>query len=370
MKGVALLAVLTPVLATGVSADSGRTLRGEGVTLSLPAGWHGLAGPAGVQAADFPLPRRARSSAGVVRVPRGHVHLIVSNGGPWVPYLPAFHRVRAPLTLRKRDLLPGGMEGFSGNDTFARRDARLRGSMIDVLADLGPGAHLTSALRKANAVLATLRVLPPRVLRPRQGRLAADGISARLRRGWSGRIEIPAQHYGSRLVLRAVRGDVHVDLLELTEIEPGHVDLPIVLTRRNILQHSSPPLARRVFFTGGRSFDLSVTAPATGDLREANHFLATLKVAPRQWMFKSCDLLLRLPGTWHVAVRPHSGCYPVLKLRGPHVLVVLAELRPGERATGRLLRRAGRRFRVEVTPPTAHMRANAVLASLRARRRS
>ncbi len=215
------------------------------------------------------------------------------------------------------------MEGFGGQDTFARRDIRLGGDLLDVLADLGPKPHVASALRKVNAVLASLRVLPPRVLRPRNGRLAADGISARLLRGWSGRIEIPAQRYGSRLVLRAARGDVRVDLLELSEIEPGHVDLPISLTRRDVLQHSSPPVARRVFFTGGRSFDLSTTAPSTGDLREANRFLATLRVAPRAWTFKSCDLSLRLPGTWHVAVRPRSGCYPVLELHGPGVLVVL-----------------------------------------------
>jgi hypothetical protein len=369
VKGLALVAVLTLVLATGASAESARTLRGEGVTLSLPAGWHGLAGPAGVQVADFPLPRRARSSAGVVRVPRGHVHLMVSNGGPWVPYL-HFHPTSAPLTLRKRDLLQDGMEGFAGGDTFARRDARLGGSMVDALADLGPSPHLTSALRKANAVLATLRVLPPRVLPARQGRLAADGISAHLLRGWSGRIEIPAMRYGSRIVLRAARGDVHVDLLELTEIEPGHVDLPIVLTRRNSLQHSSPPIARRVFFTGGRSFDLSVVAPSAGDLREANRFLATLRVVPRRWTFKSCDLSLRLPGTWHVAVRPRDGCYPVLELHGPGVLAVLTELRPGEHASGRLLRWAGRRFRVEVEPASARAKAEAVAATLRAEPRS
>ena len=369
MKGLTLLAVLTLVLATGASAASGRTLRGEGATLSLPAGWHGLAGPGGVQVADFPLPRRARSSAGVVRVARGHVHLIVSNGGPWVPYL-HFRPARAPLTLRNRDLLQGGMEGFAGSDTFARRDARIGGSMVDVLADLGPRPHLTSALRRANAVLATLRVLPPRVLQPRHGRLVADGISARLLPGWSGRIEIPAQRYGSRLVLRAARGDVHVDLLELNEIEPGHVDLPIALTRRNTLQHSSPPIARRVFFTGGRSFDLSVVAPSAGDLREANGFLATLRIAPRRWTFKSCDLSLRLPGTWHVAIRPRSGCYPVLKLHGPGLSAVLTELRPGERGSGRILRRAGRRFRIEVAPASARRRANAVLATLHAKRRS
>lgn len=186
------------------------------MTLSLPAGWYGLVGPAGVQAADFPLPPRARSSANLVRVPRGHVHLMVWNGGPWVPYLPQFRPERGPLALRTGDLLRGGMEGFGGDDTFARRDVLLGGDMIEILADLGPKPFSSSVLRKANAVLGTLRVSPARALRPRSGQLAADGVSLRLLPGWSGRIEIPADRYGARIVLRAARGDVHVDLLELT----------------------------------------------------------------------------------------------------------------------------------------------------------
>jgi hypothetical protein len=131
-----------------------------------------------------------------------------------------------------------------------------------------------------------------------------------------------------------------------------------------------PPLARRVFSTGGRSFDLSVTVPSTGDLREANRLLATLRVRPRAWTFRSCNLTLRLPGSWRVAVRPRSGCYPVLTLREHGAVVVITELRPGERATGRILRRNGRRFHVEITPSSARARANTVLATLRAERRS
>jgi hypothetical protein len=149
-----------------------------------------------------------------------------------------------------------------------------------------------------------------------------------------------------------------------------HLDLPVVLTRRNVLHGSLPPLARRVFSTGGRSFDLSVTVPSTGDLPEANRLLATLRVSPRAWTFRSCNLTLRLPGSWRVAVRPRSGCYPVLTLREHGAVVVITELRPGERATGRILRRNGRRFHVEITPSSARTRANTVLATLRAERRS
>lgn len=371
MKRVALLTVAALVAGASASASASRVLRGSGVTLTLPQGWHGLVGPGGVQAADFPLPRRARSSASLVRVPRGHVHLIVWNYGPWVVYLPSSRPARTPPTLRMRELLRGGLEGFGSNDTFALRTTRLGGDMLEIVADLGPKPLPPDALRKANMVLKTLRVLPARVLRPRYARLTADGVSVRLLDGWSGRIEIPAQHYAARIVLRAARGNVHLELVEDTQAPTGdHLALPVVLTSRDVSHHNSLTFAHRVFSTGGRSFELNVTMDSAGALQAANRLLATLRVAPRPWTFRSCDLTLRLPGTWHVAIKPRGGCYPVLKLYGPHGLVVLTELRPGEHATGRILQRAGRRFRVVVTPASARAGANAVLATLRAKPRS
>lgn len=370
MKRIAFLAALMLVTATGASAGSGRTLGGQGLTLSLPAGWHGLAGPGGVQAADFPLPRRARSSASLVRVPRGHIHLIVWNYGPWVVYLPHHRDMRPPLVLRRRDLTRA-IEGFAAGDTYVLRTARIHGETVEVIADLGPKPFAPPALRRANSVLATLHVLPPRVLRPRRGRLASGGVAVRLPGGWSGHIEIPHGLAGERLVLRATHGDLHLELVEYTQTASSrHTGLPIVLTSRDAIHHDSLTFAHRVFSTGGRSFELEVTARSAGELREANPLLATLAVTPRPWTFRSCDLSLRLPGTWRAAIRPRSGCYPVLKLRGPGVLVALTELRPGEHASGRILRRSGRRFRVEVTPGSALGRADAVLATLRAGPRS
>lgn len=365
---VALLAVLLLVMTAGASASSGHTLRGNGLTLSLPAGWHGIVGTAGFQVADFPLGSQARNSADVVRVPRGHVHLIVWNYGPWVPYL-HFRPTRTPLLLRRRNKTPS-LEGFGTEDAYFVRTARLRGEMLEIVADLGPKPLAPGALRKVNAVLTTLRVLPPRVLRLRQGRLAADGVSLHLSDGWSGRIEVPAQHFGARLVLRASRGHVHVGLLEYAESYGSGrpLQLPVVLRSRDLLRRPTRPIARRVFSNGGRRFDLSVTAHSPRDLREANRLLATLKVVPRQWTFRCCNLALRVPGTWRVALKPRV--YPVLKLRGPGALVVLSELRPGEHASGRILKQNGRRFHVEVTPSSARARANAVLATLRAQRRS
>ncbi|HKU57014.1 MAG TPA: hypothetical protein VJP41_08325 [Gaiellaceae bacterium] len=370
MKRGALLALLMLVVVTGASASPGRTIGGDGIELSLPAGWHGLAGPGGVQAADFPLPRRARSSANLVRVPRGHVHLIVWNYGPWVVYVPHHHDLPPPLVLRKRDLTRA-IEGFAADDTYLLRTARIHGETVEVTADLGPKPFAPPALRRANAVLATLHVLPPRVLHPRHGRLAARGVAVRLPGGWTGHIEIPQGLAGERLVLRATDGHLHLELVEYAQSDPPrHARLPIVLTSGDATHHDSLTFAHRVFSTGGRSFELEVTARSAGELRKANPLLATLAVTPRPWTFRSCDLSLRLPGTWRAAIRPRSSCSPVLKLRGPGVLVVVTELRPGERASGRILRRSGRRFRVEVTPGSALRRADAVLATLRAEPRS
>jgi hypothetical protein len=365
VKRVALVAVLMLLVVTGASASSGRTLRGEGVTLSLPVGWYGLVGSGGVQAADFPLPRRARSSANLVRVPRGHVHLIVWNYGPWVPDLRRFHHpARSPLVLGRRNLTPS-LEGFGASDAYFVRTARLGGEMLEVVADLGPKPFAAAALRTVNAVLATLHVLPPRVVLPRKGRLAADGVAVRLLSGWSGRMEIPADRYGARLVLRASRGGLHVVLLEYAESYGSgrRRALPVVLTSRDVLRRPAPPFARLVFSNGGRSFELTASYRSPRDLPEVNRLLATLTVAPRRWTFRCCNLLLRLPGTWRAALRPRL--YPVIKLRGPGVLLVLTELRPGEQASGRIVRQAGRRFRVEVTPASGRASANAVLATLR-----
>ncbi len=370
MRRVGLLALLVLFAASVASAASGRTLRGNGVTLSLPAGWYGLVGSAGVQAADFPLAARVRSSANLARVPRGHVHLIVWNYGPWVLYRPHVHPARAPLTLRRQDV-GGPFEGFPQDDAYAIRTARLDGEMLEVLADLGPKPLAPDALGKANAALATLRVLPSRVLRPRRRRLAADGVAVRLPRGWSGRIEIPPGRYGARLVLRGARGDLHLELLEYAETDGSgpHLELPVLLRNGDLVRRDSLSFAHRVFSTGGRSFDLSVTARSARELDAANRLLATLTVAPRPWTFQSCDLSLRLPGTWRAGISPRSGCYPVLKLHGPGVLVVLTELRPDERASGRILRRAGRRFLVEVTPASARPVADTVLTTLRVKPR-
>jgi hypothetical protein len=320
VKGVTLFAALALVGTAGAGASSGRTLGGYGISVSLPAGWHGLAGPGQLQAADFPLGPRVLGSPELARVPRGHVHLIVWDYGSWVPYLPNFRRARTPLTIAVRDLTAGPLEGFPAGDAYAVRTVTVGGETLELVADLGPKPLASARLRSVNGVLHTLRVKPPRLLGARNGRLVADGVAIRLLAGWSGRIEIPADRHAARLVLRVARGDVHVDLLGLP-----------------------------------------------GELGQANRLLATMTVAPRPWTFRSCDLTLRLPGTWRAAVNPRSGCYPVITLRAPRLRVVLTELRPTEQARGRLLRRSGRSFQITVTPASARAEAAAVLATLRRR---
>lgn len=371
VKGVALLAALALVAAVGASASPGRTLGGYGVSVSLPAGWHGLARPGQLQAADFPLEPRVLGSPELARVPRGHVHLVVWDYGPWVPYLPKVRRARTPLTIGVRDLTAGPLEGFPAGDAYAVRTVTLAGETLEFVADLGPKPLDAIRIRTVNRVLGTLRVRAPRVLPARKGRLAADGLALRLLPGWSGRVAIPANRHAARIVLRVTRGDIHVDLLELPGGRGGrYARLPIVLTGRDIIRRGSLLIARRVFSTGGRSFDLSVTVTSPRELRRANRLLATMAVKPKPWTFRSCDLTLRLPGTWRAAINPRSGCYPVITLRTPGLRVVLTELRPTEHASGSIVRRSGRRFQITVTPASARAEAAPVLATLRATRRS
>jgi hypothetical protein len=369
MSGMRLLAPLVVALLLAAcpgsaSARSTSTLHGYGLNLMLARGWHGAAHPGQLQAADFPLARDVLASPERAHVSRGHVHLIVWDYGPEVPYLD-FQPASAPLELRQRDIT-AGMEGFPTDDVYAVRNVLLGGEQLEVLADLGPKPLAANSLQKLNGVLGTLRVQPPRVLLPHRRRLASDGVALRLLPGWSGRIEIPANQSGAQLALRAQRGDIHLVLLQLAGAQGSYADLPITLAARDILHRHSRAIARRVFSTAGRSFDLSVTVPAPGDLAQANRLLKTLKAEPRPWTFQSCELSLRLPGTWHAAINPRSGCYPVITLHAPGVRVVLSELRANEQASGHVLRESGRRFLVEIRPPSAKRRADAVLATLRA----
>ncbi|MFL5954351.1 MAG: hypothetical protein ACJ76I_09620 [Gaiellaceae bacterium] len=351
--------------ADAASARQDGTLDEYGLSVTLVRGWHGLAAPGQLQVADFPLARAVLASPERARVPRGHVHLIVWDYGPAVPYL-SFPPARAPLVLGRRDITAAPFEGFPAGDVYAVRSLLLGGEQLEVLADLGPKPLAPNSLQKANRILVTLRVQPPRVLLPRHGRLTSDGVGLRLLPGWSGRIEIPANQAAAQLVLRAQHGDVHVVLLQMAGAQGSHADLPIVLTTKNVLHRQPIAIARRVFSTAGRSFDLSVTVPSARDLVRANRLLATLTAKPRPWTFRSCDLSLRLPGTWRAAVNRRSGCYPVVTLRAPGIRVVLTELRPAERAGGRILRTSGRRFHVEIRPASATREADAVLATLSA----
>ncbi len=313
MTGVTLLAPLIVVLllvaCTGsASARSTSTLNGYGLSLTLARGWHGVAHPGQLQAADFPLARAVLDSPERAHVPRGHVHLIVWDYGPEVPYLD-FQPARAPLALGRRDIT-AGMEGFPTDDVYAVRTVLLAGEQLQIVADLGPKPLAANSLEKLNRVIGTLRVQSPGVLLPHHGQLASDGVGLRLLPGWSGRIEIPANQAGAQLDLRAQRGDIHLVLLQLAAVEGSHAKLPITLAAKDILHRHSIAIARRVFSTAGRSFDLSVTVPAPGDLAQANRLLKTLTAEPRPWTFQSCDLSLRLPGTWSAAINPRKAAIP------------------------------------------------------------
>jgi hypothetical protein len=257
------------VLAAGCSGSHNRTLGGSGVTLSLPHGWYGVSAPGQLQAADFPLKRSVLASAERARVRRGHVHVIVWDYGPAVPHLAGNHpNLRGPLVVLG---MSGPLEGFPFRHAFAGRSATVNGEVLQVLVDLGPKPVGKSRLQDVNRVLRSLRVPSPRVLHARNGVLAAEGVSLPLLRGWSGRIEIPATKFATRLVLRARKGETRVTLLELPRaFRGGQLQLPVTLKQFNA------GFARRVFSTQGRSFDISAVFTSSRGLSEANRLIAGL----------------------------------------------------------------------------------------------
>jgi len=259
------------VLTAGCSGSHQKTLGGPGVTLSLPHGWYGVSAPGQLQAADFPISRRVLASADRARVPRGHVHLILWDYGPAVPYLAGNHpNLRGPLDLRG---MSGPFEGFPDTDAFAGRSATINGEVLQVLVDLGPKPAADKRLDEVNRVLRTLRVPSPRIVQPRDGLLSADGVSLRLPQGWRGRTEIPPSKFATRLVLRAHRGGMRVTLLELPRSLRGqHQQLPVTLRPVNAR------FARRVFSTHGRSFDISAVFASQNGFDQANRLIAGLKV--------------------------------------------------------------------------------------------
>jgi hypothetical protein len=262
------------LLATACSGSNGETLGGPGVTLSLPHGWFGVSAPGQLQAADFPLSRKVLASAERAHVPRGHVHLILWDYGPAVPGIAGSHPdLRGPLVLRGMN---GPFEGFPGENAFAGRSATVNGEVLQVLVDLGPKPVPASRLRDVNKVLRSLSVRSPRVVRPHNGLLSADGVSLRLLSGWTGRIEIPPSKFATRLVLRARKGDTRVTLLELPRSFGGQqLQLPVTL------RPFSSKFARSVFSTRGRSFDISAVFTSPLGLDEANRLIAGLRVTRR-----------------------------------------------------------------------------------------
>jgi hypothetical protein len=201
------------------------------------------------------------------------VHLIIWDYGPAVPYLAGGPVLRGPLLLRGRDVT-GPFEGFPSGHAFAERSLTLNGEALEALADLGPKPVGRARLQAVNHVLRTLRVASSRAVRAHGGLLAAKGVSLRLLAGWRGGIEIPSATFAASLVVRARRASTRLTLLELPRSFRGPpLRLPVTLKR------AGAHFGRRVFSTGGRSFDVSAVFASPGGLADANRLLAGLRVS-------------------------------------------------------------------------------------------
>ncbi len=273
MSRIAVLAAAA-LLAASCSSNHERTLSGSGLSLSLPSGWYGVAGPGQLQAANFPLARSVLGSAERAHVRSGHVHLIIWAYGPVVPYLAGGEpALRGPAMLRSRDVT-GPFEGFPGDHAFAERSLTVNGQVVQALADLGPKPAAPARLREVNRVLRTLQVASSRIVRPHGGVLTASAVSLRLLPGWSGRMEIPAATFAASLVIRARHDSTRLTLLELPRsLRSRHLQLPVTL------QRVGAHFGRRVFSTEGRNFDVSAVFTSPRGLTAANRLLAGLRLS-------------------------------------------------------------------------------------------
>ena len=273
MSRIALLAA-AGLFAAGCSSNHERTLSGSGLSLSLPSGWYGIAGPGQLQAANFPLARSVLGSAERAHVRRGHVHLIIWAYGPEVPYLAGVEPdLRGPALLRSRDVT-GPFEGFPGDHAFAERSLTVNGQVLQALADLGPKPAEPARLQEVNRVLRTLQVASSRIVPPHEGVLSAKGVSLRLLPGWSGRVEIPPATFVASLVIRARRGSTRLTLLELPRsVTSRRLQLPVAL------QRVGAHFGRRIFTSEGRNFDVSAVFRSPSDLGAANRLLAGLRLS-------------------------------------------------------------------------------------------
>src|SRR3954447_24742235 len=137
---------------------------GHGTSIRLPDGWTGViykrrGGLPVLHAASFKLPPVDGDDGATRAVPRMHaddVLLVILQGEPKFAGYP---RGRLPIQLRSSDFA-APVEGMPLSHAFARVDFTYRRRGYDLWVEFGSKPARANVVRKANRVLASLRLTP------------------------------------------------------------------------------------------------------------------------------------------------------------------------------------------------------------------
>lgn len=138
-----VVVVVTLVLTSGTAtADASRLLALDGVSLRLPASWHGKIAVSYGNA--------------VLRVANRRLHTLVVLGEVGNrPGTSGFDPIALPIRIRARDVVPA-----AGDRLVARRHFAVSGRSFALLVYLGSRTRLAERLRRIDVLLRSVRVEP------------------------------------------------------------------------------------------------------------------------------------------------------------------------------------------------------------------
>ena len=331
----------------GGTADEGptTTVRGHGLRIDLPSGWHGEVvrpqppGALTLRAANFPLPPLTDVGQQAQRTMTARDVLITLSYYGWARAGSRMQHVSLPIAVKRGDF--ESFEGFTR--PVATRSFGVDGRAFHLWVVFGDGTPSDELLAEANRVLASV------ALEPR--RLALAGLSVELPVGWDGFVkqlghddEAPAVYAANvawpdvgqnveRGAVRELFDRLPRDGVVISAVSSWHaagrvarpLAPPIELTDGYFLADSyegqpAPHVSTQLIFgrVGDRFLNVQIffgrNDPDEAMRAEANTVLATLTVsaeppapAPAGWRqhrAPELGLAATIPDGWHVGEEP------------------------------------------------------------------
>jgi hypothetical protein len=162
VRALLVAAVLVGLLGGGARAETSAAVRGFGIAVTPPAGWHVRISRGLVEASTAPLPPRGRWAAARLSrsIHRGDVELVLFEDRPTpnVPFTRSAYRRGPPLPFRTSEFRGPPLGGSNpGRHGFARRNFRVGGRFFDLFAESGHAPPRAAAVASLNTIVASLR---------------------------------------------------------------------------------------------------------------------------------------------------------------------------------------------------------------------